>query len=313
MKLKTRLTIAFLTVLVLPIMLSAVAIYAFGQYQIRSIEKTYGISGTTYKSFSNSVMVLNRLTEKPYHELAGVAMEENSKLEDATYLSQFNKKLKNKSSYLVVRKNHTIVYLGTEENHAEDILGQLPLYEDFDPASNSGVYLGGDSPALVKQVDFLYQDGGKGSAFIVTDVSEVMPEVRAFLVDIMLAMVVILAFTAALLILWIYKGVAGPLSRMQIATQNIKDGNLDYELEVETDDEIGQLCMDFEEMRLRLKANAGEKLKSDRDNKELISNISHDLKTPLTAIKGYAEGIMDGVADSPEKMDKYLKTICTKA
>lgn len=313
MKLKTRLTIAFLTVLVLPIMLSAVAIYAFGQYQIRSIEKTYGISGTTYKSFSNSVMVLNRLTEKPYHELAGVAMEENSKLEDATYLSQFNKKLKNKSSYLVIRKNHTIVYLGTEEKHAEDVLGQLPLYEDFDPTSNSGVYLGGDSPALVKQVDFLYQDGGKGSAFIVTDVSEVMPEVRAFLVDIMLAMVVILAFTAALLILWIYKGVAGPLSRMQIATQNIKDGNLDYELEVETDDEIGQLCMDFEEMRLRLKANAGEKLKSDRDNKELISNISHDLKTPITAIKGYAEGIIDGVAATPEKIDKYIRTIYNKA
>ena len=45
----------------------------------------------------------------------------------------------------------------------------------------------------------------------------------------------------------------------------------------------------------------------------LISNISHDLKTPITAIKGYSEGIMDGVADTPEKMDKYLKTIYTKA
>ena len=65
-------------------------------------------------------------------------------------------------------------------------------------------------------------------------------------------------------------------------------------------------------MRLRLKANAEEKVAFDRENKELISNISHDLKTPITTIKGYVEGIMDGVADTPEKMDRYIRTIYNK-
>ncbi len=123
----------------------------------------------------------------------------------------------------------------------------------------------------------------------------------------------IVFFTAALLIYWIYRTVSVPLAKLQRATRNIKEGNLDFEIESDTDDEIGQLCQDFEEMRLRLKANAEEKIVYDRENKELISNISHDLKTPITAIKGYVEGIMDGVADTPEKMDRYIKTIYNKA
>ena len=119
--------------------------------------------------------------------------------------------------------------------------------------------------------------------------------------------------TTAFLILWIYRSVSVPLEKLQRAARNIKEGNLDFEIKAESNDEIGQLCQDFEEMRLRLKAQAEEKVAFDRENKELISNISHDLKTPITAVKGYVEGIMDGVANTPEKMDRYIRTIYNKA
>ena len=66
-------------------------------------------------------------------------------------------------------------------------------------------------------------------------------------------------------------------------------------------------------MRLRLRENAEEKIQREKQNRELISNISHDLKTPITAIKGYSEGIIDGIADTPEKIDRYVKTIYNKA
>lgn len=130
--------------------------------------------------------------------------------------------------------------------------------------------------------------------------------------DLFFTALVILIFTSVSVGLWIYRSVATPLVKLRKATQNIKNGNLDFVLDVEGTDEFAELCRDFEEMRRRLKESAEEKLVLDKENKELISNISHDLKTPITAVKGYVEGIMDGVADTPEKMDRYVRTIYNK-
>ena len=130
--------------------------------------------------------------------------------------------------------------------------------------------------------------------------------------DLFFTALVILIFTSVSVGLWIYRSVATPLVKLRKATQNIKDGNLDFVLDVEGADEFAELCRDFEEMRRRLKESAEEKLVLDKENKELISNISHDLKPPITAVKGYVEGIMDGVADTPEKMDRYVRTIYNK-
>lgn len=130
--------------------------------------------------------------------------------------------------------------------------------------------------------------------------------------DLFFSAFVILIFTALAVGLWIYRSIATPLVKLKKATQNIKDGNLDFVLDVQGNDEFSELCQDFEEMRRRLKESTEEKSLIEKENKELISNISHDLKTPITAVKGYVEGIMDGVADTPEKMDRYVRTIYNK-
>ena len=137
-------------------------------------------------------------------------------------------------------------------------------------------------------------------------------QVKLMAKDMILTATIILVFTALSVGLWIYRSIAVPLVKLKKATKNIKEGNLDFVLEVEGNDEFSQLCQDFEEMRKRLKESTEEKILMDKANKELISNISHDLKTPITAVKGYVEGIMDGVADTPEKMDRYVRTIYNK-
>lgn len=140
-----------------------------------------------------------------------------------------------------------------------------------------------------------------------------VPQMKKLLFDIMFSIILILILTACLLTLWIYTSLINPVKKLQQAAQNIKEGNLDFTIETETDDEIGELCRSFEEMRQRLKDNTEEKINDENENKTLISNIAHDLKTPITALKGYAEGLMDGVADTPEKREKYIRTIYNKA
>ncbi len=104
--------------------------------------------------------------------------------------------------------------------------------------------------------------------------------------DLFVTALIILVFTSFSVGLWIYRSVAMPLVKLRKATQNIKDGNLDFVMDVEGTDEFAELCRDFEEMRRRLKESAEEKILLDKENKELISNISHDLKTPIDSCKG---------------------------
>lgn len=128
------------------------------------------------------------------------------------------------------------------------------------------------------------------------------------------SLLVILMAVSVLLVLWIRHSFFSPISELGMAMKHIRDGNFDHILPT-TDvrkDEIGDMYQSYEDMRLRLKESASEKLLREQQNRELISNITHDLKTPITAIKGYSQGLIDGVADTPERQLKYIRTIYNK-
>ena len=170
----------------------------------------------------------------------------------------------------------------------------------------------GFSQSQAQKAQAVTESDGTVYDISITDSADSQGRVHVMAKDFFISAFVILISVALVVGLWVYRSIAVPLVKLKKATQNIKEGNLDFVLDVEGKDEFSELCQDFEEMRRRLKESTEEKSLIEKENRELISNISHDLKTPITAVKGYVEGIMDGVADTPEKMDRYVRTIYNK-
>ena len=311
MKIKTKLIISFCIIIFVPSILAIATISAYCNFQSHVIEQTYGIKNADAYSIINSVPMLNRYTALDFEKIKKTIKLSPSKMEDAFYLTEINEDLKQKYSYLVVRIGEKISFNGGSEN--EKILSELPVYGENSSQQGVDKYIDRDDEILVKQVDFKLDSGEKCTAYIVTSFDATGQEIRQFIVWGIICVVIILLLTAVMMIVWIYRSMITPIQKLRVAAENIKEGNLDFALDTQGDDEIGELCTTFEQMRQRLKDNAEEKLSNEKENRALISNIAHDLKTPITAVKGYSEGIMDGVANTPEKLDKYIRTIYNKA
>ncbi len=133
------------------------------------------------------------------------------------------------------------------------------------------------------------------------------------LVAIFVIAIIVVLLTNGLLAIISSKAILKPIEKLRTATHEIRDGNLDYEIGYESKNEIGQMCSDFDEMRKRLKQSVETQQRYEENRIEMIAGISHDLGTPLTSIKGYASGLIDGVADTPKKRVHYLKTIYNTA
>ncbi|MGM0379698.1 MAG: HAMP domain-containing sensor histidine kinase [Bacillota bacterium] len=108
---------------------------------------------------------------------------------------------------------------------------------------------------------------------------------------------------------FIYKTIINPISNMKKFANEIKNENFDYKINYKSKDEIGQVYKAFDNMRIKLKDSQQKNQKYKENRKKLIANISHDLKTPITAIKGYINGIIDGVAKTKKKEEEYFKII----
>ena len=128
------------------------------------------------------------------------------------------------------------------------------------------------------------------------------------------AVVTILFLTSLLVTIWNKRGILDPITKLSKGLDQVKEGNFEYAIDArDLSPDLTELIGNYEDMRTRLRENELKAIEQENKSRELVSNISHDLKTPITSIKGYVEGILDGVASTPEKQEKYLRTIYNKA
>lgn len=238
-----------------------------------------------------------------------VLRESPEALEDVKYMQQLDAFMNASNGGIIIRKNNEILYhspfllsLDLDKEAINSHIQSFPNKQIIQFSEN--IYL--------EKLDFNFPDESKGEALIVCDVSSTLENLAQFrysvfliLILFLLAIIIISTITTYIL----SKNIVKPLTQLENAALQIRKGNYDFKINTSAKNEIGDLSRTFEETRKQLKETEKIKKKYENNRNELISNISHDLKTPITTIKGYIEGIIDGIPSSKEKKDKYLKTI----
>lgn len=311
MKLSAKIKLSFLVLIIFPIMMIFFFMLALNKYHTEIIEEKYNIDMEASK-IMDSTLLFDKVTESYRTELKELINEKKYSENDKAFFDEINSDYSDAFTYIIVYYEDEFIYNGRPDG-SEDISDNLPVYDHVKDVSVSTYYVGTGRKYIVKPVIFYSEDDTMGTIYIVCETGNILPEVKLFVKEFIIIAILIIVFTGASLTIWLYKSILRPVNKLKNAAQNIKDGNLDFSIECSENDEFGDFCRVFEDMRVHLKNSIEYSLQYDAESKELISNISHDLKTPITAIKGYMEGIMDGVADTPEKMERYIKTVYNKA
>lgn len=305
MLIKFKLLIANIIMTFVPIILVTIGIVGMAKIYTKGIENNQGINinGSPFSDLS--------IEKSPiYIDINKLSSLDLDNKKDFKYLDNLNNNLGKTNKGIIIRKENNIIYESKLVKNT-DINKQLGKYGQFEE-TNPIQPMNNKQAFLIKQKDIIFKDKTKGSIFVVMDAKIMSKNFNLYIFNILAVIVILVILINGVITLFISRSIIKPLNMLRNATNKITNENLDFELKYNSKDEIGQLCGDFEKMRTRLKNSIELQKQYENNRNELISNISHDLKTPITSIKGFIEGIIDGVASSSEKKEKYLKAAYAK-
>jgi len=224
--------------------------------------------------------------------------------------------IEEKNLYVVIRKEENFPYYskGLVE---KSLKVHAPVYElnNFEPIGT--LDNAGKLYHYIKS-DFSYNDGKYGSIIILKRESNLLEFFTKWGVWLVLVIIILAILLASLIIQRLKKTIIQPIEHLEEATYSVKGyENLSEEIEQFPEEnivkEVERLQISFKNMWVELEQAEQLSKQYEINRKELIANISHDLKTPITSIIGYVEGMMDGVANTDEKKQQYLQTIYKKS
>ncbi len=165
----------------------------------------------------------------------------------------------------------------------------------------------------IDRFPLIFRDGTPGKVIFLVPSAVRSNILKNFIITILLTFLISFASMSVIISYIFSKKILEPITLLKKATAEISRGDLNFRIVESGDREVRELCADFEKMRIQLRDSVRMRMKYDENRKMLLSSISHDLKTPITSIEGYVQGILDGVASTPQKLEHYLKTIYSKA
>ena len=104
------------------------------------------------------------------------------------------------------------------------------------------------------------------------------------------------------------KHIMEPLDELAAGAKRIRENDLTEDINYSGDIEFENVCDTFNKMQKHILREQEKNRKYEKSRTDKIAGISHDLRTPLTAIRGTIKGLMDGIASTPEKQDRFLET-----
>lgn len=253
--------------------------------------------------------------ELAYVELRNVAKTDPDKIihveQDLAHNIQH---FESKSLGVVIRKNEDIVYY-SEGLVEKSLIAHFPQFDANNIETKGTIQNVGRLYRYIK-FDFYFSDQTKGSILILKKENNLLEFMTRWGIVIILAIVCISVAGVVFMNYLLKKSIIFPLENLGEVMEELKEGELvakPIERAEHTAKEIQQLTENFENMRDALIESIKEQRNLENNRKELIASISHDLKTPITSILGYVEGLQEGVADTQQKQEKYLQTIHTKS
>lgn len=291
------------------------------------------IAAPVVVSFLGNLMNMDTVTSSK-HDLVGqvqwnVAIDSinaailKSGTTDNTVLLDAVHTLEESGSQILIEKDGTTAYSTNDANalnllsDAQQILGKPIEGHNLFSVSNEGLV----SVSYIQSEQQVYRIVIQNKTYVTTpigtDLTTPVEDTLHFFAGrlgiLVLSVVGVFALTIVCVTFLTATGINRPITQLRICTNEITNGNLDYEMEYDSTNEFGMLIKDYDQMRLKLKDSLHNQKLLEQQRKEMIAGISHDLRTPLTSIKGYVEGLIDGIASTPTKQKEYLKTIYTTA